>query len=52
MSDANPWATPGGMNTPLSRSPCRSSANVTLSVGEPTRRSWSTTRAVPRNTYQ
>ena len=35
MSDANPWATPGGMNTPWSRSPSRSSARVAPSVGEP-----------------
>ena len=47
MRDANPCATPGGMKRPLSSCPSRSSDIVAPSVGEPLRRSWSTTRAVP-----
>ncbi len=43
---------PGGMNTPLSAWSPISTSRVAPSVGEPCRRSWSTTCARPRGTYQ
>ena len=52
VSEAKPWATPGGMYTPQWFSPLMSKQAVLPSVGPPSRRSWRTTRAVPAGTYQ
>ena len=51
VSAAKPWATPGGMNTPRWSSPSRARRGRARAwrrrSGEPSRRSCSTTRAVP-----